>query len=138
MVDIVKASVLQRNSTELGWDTELKLDSDFLSSKGFSFEGIETYLMEKIGGVIKNTIPNFSFKMTYSSNLLTVIEAFNGFTKTTANRIARWGMTYTGHNLTSEELKIYSLADGTTVLRTITTVYTYSGNDVESFEVTES
>jgi len=88
------------------------------------------HLLERIGGVIKITIPDSSSKPTYDGNdNLTVFEVYTTATQTVANRRVRGDYTYTGDNLTEEEYKIYSESDGTTILRTITVTHTYDGND---------
>ena len=137
MVDITKPSILQRNSIEFDMPVEANSSSDYLGIKGIAFEGNASYVIEKIGGVIKNTIPNYSLKNIYSNDDISSIEIFNGFTQTTPNRTVRGDFTYIGDNITTESWKIYNITDGTTVLRTITVTHTYTGDDLTKTEVSE-
>jgi len=136
MVSKVKALIGQRDSIELESE-EIKPSSDFLATKGISFESLDTHLIEKIGGIIKQTIPSHTCKPTYVNENISSLEVFNGFTQTTPNRIAKNDVSYTNDLVTSEALKIYDPADGTTVLRTITTAYTYVNDSVTNIQVSE-
>lgn len=62
-----------------------------------------------------------------SAGDITVAEYFNGATQITANRKARCDITYANGLPTTEVWKIYSVADGTTVRRTVTLTYTWTG-----------
>lgn len=117
--------------------TEADPSEDFASLKGVAFEGSDSFLIEKVGGIIREYIPNFSYKYDTTYNP-TYIEMYNGFTQTTPNRICRVDLTYSGDDLTVEALKIYSTADGTTVLKTVTMTHTYSSGDPTKSEVAET
>ena len=141
MVDKVKP--LKYESPSLGGTetdyipTESDPNEDFVAAKGISFEGLDTYLFEKIGGVLKERFPLISFKYDTNFNIA-YYEIYKTATQTTGNRLVRSDLTYSGDNVTSESLKIYSESDGTTVLRTITMTYTYSGDDLIKHEVSEA
>ena len=130
MVDVVKTIVAERNGLDLSEDfAEVRPASDFLSGKGISFEGSQDFLLQKVGGLICGTIPDFSTKATYSGETVTALEVFNGSTQTTPNRLARGDFSYTGDILIEEVWKVYSTSDGTTVLATTTVTHSYSGNN---------
>ena len=137
MVDKVRVILGQRNSTELLGE-EIKSSSDYLSAKGIAFEESDNYLLEKIGGVIRSKLPNLSVKPTYTSENITSIEYFNGFTQTVINRILRNDIAYTGDLISSEAWKIYDTADGSTVLSTITITYSYTNDLVTNVQVSET
>lgn len=69
---------------------------------------------------------------------LDAVEYFKGSTQTTINRFARTDLTYSGDNVTSEIKKLYSEADGTTVIKTYTTTYTYTNGEVTGTSLVES
>ncbi len=85
----------------------------------------------------ENIRPIYSSKPTYSSGQITAIEYFNSTTQVTANRVARVDLTYTGDNLTGEEIKVYQ-SDGTTVERIFTNTYTYTSDDLTNAETAET
>ena len=119
--------------------TEADASEDYLSAKGMAFEGLDIFLAEKVGGVIKFTTPDASLKPVFLGNgELDYVEVYEGATQVTANRRVRIDMTYDGSlNPTVEAWKFYSPSDGTTVLRTITVTHTWSGFDLtKSTEVT--
>jgi hypothetical protein len=69
-----------------------------------------------------------SEKPTYNSDgTINYVEFFSSSTQTTENRTFRIDMTYNASlEPLTETLKIYSLLDGTTILKTVTTSYTWS------------
>lgn len=141
MVDKVRP--LKIESPSLGgtesdmFPSEVDPAEDYLASKGISFEGLDDYLAEKIGGTVDFKIPDGSLKVFYTGILISAVEIYQGATQTTPNRRVRTDFTYTGILVTQDATKIYSPSDGTTVLRTITTTYTYSGVQFQnSSEVT--
>lgn len=112
---------------------------DYLACKGVAFENLNTHLAEKVGGLLKFTVPDCSYKPVFLGNgELDYVEVFEGATQTTAQRRLRIDMTYDGSlNPTVEVRKFYDPSDGTTVLRTITVTHTWSGVDLtKSTEVT--
>ena len=139
MVDKVKPLKLESSATggteNDMFPTEVNPAEDYVSGKGFTFEHSDDYLLDKIGGVIMCDIPNSSSKVVYSGDNISYVEFYKGAVQTTPNRIARIDLTYSGDFVQSESLKIYSLSDGTTVLKTVTTTYTYTGDDVTSAAV---
>lgn len=112
---------------------------DYLSAKGIAFENLDTFLAEKIGGALKFTVPDCSYKPDFLANgEINFVEIYSGATQTTINRRVRVDLTYDGSlNPTVEAWKFYDESDGTTVLRTITITHTWSGVDLtKSTEVT--
>jgi len=109
---------------------------DYLASKGLSFENLDTFLAEKVGGVLGLTVPACSYKPTYhisgaDDGEINFLEIFKGATQTTINRIVRVDITYDGgRDPTVEAWKIYDNTDGTTVLRTITLTHTWVSGDI--------
>lgn len=71
-----------------------------------------------------------SEKPTYNADgTINYVEFFSSSTQTTANRTFRIDMTYNAsQEPLTETLSIYSLTDGTTVLKTVTTTYNWSSN----------
>lgn len=51
-----------------------------------------------------------------------------------SNRLAKSTLTYSAGRPVSEAVQFFSLVDGTTVLKTITRTFTYTGNDVTKIE----
>lgn len=142
-VDKVKPLGMESSSLggteEIPSPTELDPSEDYVAAKGMAFENLDTHLAEKIGGILKFTVPDCSYKQTFLGNgELDSVEIFDGTTQTTPNRRVRVDMTYDGSlNPTLEEWKIYDPADGITVLRTISVTHTWSGVDLtKSEEVT--
>jgi len=142
MVDKVKPLKIESSATggteDDMYPVEVDPAEDYVAAKGLSFENLDDYLIEKIGGLVKIQIPDHSQKVIYSGDNVSALEVFNGFTQTTPNRLARVDLTYTSDKVTSEVWKIYDPADGTTVLRTLTTTYTYSGDDLDKSELAET
>lgn len=135
MVDKVKALKYENpasGGTEADvYPTELDPAEDYVSSKGFAFEGLDTFLIDKIGRTISANHPLTTHKYTYSGNNLTVVEHFNSASQITANRIKKTDISYSGNNPTTEVTVVYD-TDGTTVLRTTTWTYTFTGNNLTS------
>lgn len=134
----VKAGILERDGQELFNVEEINELTDFLQSAGIAFKGSLNHKIERVGGVVKTTIPNYSVKPIYSNDDLTAYEVFNGTNQITANRLVRGDFSYTNDNLTQEVWKIYDTADGTTILRTITVNHTYSDDNLINSEVSEA
>jgi len=110
--------------------TEAKPTEDYVSTKGLAFEGLDTFLTDKIGRALVEKFPDLHQKVTYSSGDVSNIEFFNSASFITANRVARYDFTYTGTNLTSEVLRIYD-TDGSTILRTYTWTHAYVSDDYD-------
>jgi hypothetical protein len=77
-----------------------------------------------------------SQKPTFAGDgTITSVECYMSPTQITANRTAKVDLTYNASlEPLTEELKIYSLADGTTVLKTVTRTYTWSANVMTKME----
>jgi len=136
---LVKAFIAERDGQNLAEMQEIDFNNDTLQAKGLAFEGSASYVMEKIGGILKATIPSYSLAPTYDAgDDLIAYEIFNGNTQTTINRRVRGDFTYTSGNLTGESWKIYDESDGTTVLRTITVTHSYTSDQLTNTEVSES
>lgn len=142
-VDKVKPLKIESSSTGGTEDNMFPHESDpaedYLAAKGVAFENLDTHLAEKVGGLLKFTVPDCSYKPDFLANgEVNFLEVFDGATQTTAQRRLRVDMTYDGSlNPTVEAWKFYDPADGTTVLRTITVTHTWSGVDLtKSTEVT--
>ena len=89
------------------------------------------YKIEKIGGRVLNTYPDWSSSTTYLANKMPdYVEYFEGPTQTIANRRVRIDVTYAGINPTEEEWTIFDESDGTSILRTFTVNHTYSSNSL--------
>lgn len=117
--------------------TEANPAADYAALKGIAFENSDNYRVEKIERSILEAYPDASVKVTYTSNNPTLIEYFTTSTQITTNRIASVDITYSSNNPATEVLKVYLASNGTTVVRTITKTYTYSGNNLQSYtEVT--
>jgi hypothetical protein len=111
--------------------TEAKPTEDYAAVKGLAFENLDTFLLDKVGRSIVEKFPDLYHKVTYSAGDVSNIEFFNSASFITANRIARYDLTYTSGNLTSEILSVYD-TDGTTVLRTYTWTHAYVSGDFDS------
>lgn len=123
---IVKA--VKINPTGLQQEVDPSLD--FLAASGIAFEGLNTYLLQKLGRSILFRTPDDSQKITYlPSGDIDFVEFFSSATQIVANRIAKVTIGYTGFDPTSETWLIYDL-DGTTILKTILLTHTYSGSDL--------
>lgn len=113
------------------YPTETDPAEDYLATKGVSFEGLETFLIDKVGRTLVELFPTLYQSVTYSSGTPSAIDFFNSASFITANRVARYDFTYTSDNLTTEALKIYD-NNGSTILRTYTWTHTYTGSDYQS------
>lgn len=80
--------------------------------------------------VVNNVGPRYQ-NLFYSSGIPVAVEYFSSSSFITANRVARSDLTYTGDLVTTEALKVYD-TNGTTILKTYTWTYTYSGVDFQS------
>jgi hypothetical protein len=141
MVDKVKPLKFEDTTSGTEFDvipTEADPDEDYVSAKGFAFENLDDYLIEKVGTVIKDKCPTFSEKATYSGDSISAYEVYETTTQTTINRRVRTDVTYSTGLISTEVIKIYDPSDGTTVLRTITISYTYSGDNVTKVDVSEA
>ncbi len=141
MVDKVKPLKFETSADGTQVDiypTETNPEEDYIAAKGFSFGNSNSYLMERVGGIIKDLTPNYSHRPGYSGGSLSYLEIYNGQTQTTVNRLLRIDLTYTGDDLTTESWKIYDTSDGATVLKTITFTHTYLSNILNKTEVSET
>lgn len=111
--------------------TEVNPAEDYISGKGVSFEGLDTFLLDKIGRSLVEKFPDLYQNITYAGSNPTVVEFFNSASFITTNRVARYDLTYTSNKLTGEVLVIYD-TNGSTVLRTYTWAHTYSGSNLQS------
>lgn len=134
MVDRVRPLKLEDTGTGSQTNfgpTEMDPLQDYVSTKGVSFEGSDSYIAEKIGRILNLKIPDASQKLTYLVNGdLDFIEIFTTATQTTTNRIAKSTIAYdVNFNPLSETWLVYD-TNGTSVLRTIGISYGYAGLDV--------
>jgi len=142
-IDIVKPLKIENpasgGSQTDPFPTEAKPTEDYAAFKGIAFEGLDTHLIEKIGGLILDKHPDSSEKPTYLVNgELDYIEFFNTSTQITSNRLAKVQMSYDVNlNPTTETWYIYS-SDGTTVLRTIVKTYTFVNDELTNSTETTS
>lgn len=92
------------------------------------------FLVERIGRSVGFISPDSTTKVDYLANGdINFIEWFNSSSQVVANRTARVDMTYDGNlNPTMEALKIYG-NNGSTILKTFTWTYTFSGVDLISY-----
>ena len=114
--------------------TETKPEQDYLATKGIAYENSDNFLTDKVGRVLVERFPDLYQKVTYSSGDVSVVEFFNNASFVTANRVARYDLTYTSGNLTSEVLRIYD-TDGSTILRTYTWTHSYVSGDFDQSTV---
>lgn len=140
MADIVKPLKIESPSsggTETDYlPTESDPSEDYLAGKGLSYEGLDTYLAEKIGRVLTTKIPDDSIKVTYNAaGDVETVETFITSTQITTNRLSKTTVAYdVDLNPTSETLEIYD-TDGTTVLRTVTFTYSITDFDLDTAEM---
>lgn len=120
-----------------GEDVEAS-NTDLSIGGGIDFNASGTFLLERVGDVIKTTYPDYSFKVNYSGENISNVEYYSTATQIVANRRVTDALTYTGDNVTSRSISIYDPADGTTVLRTISETYTYTGDLISSVTVSEA
>lgn len=142
MVDKVKPLKFETSASGTETDylpTESDPTEDYVAGAGFSFKNSNDYLLEQIGRLTDNKIPDWSEKPTYLANgELDYLELFTTSTQITANRLAKIQMTYDGSlNPTTEAWSIYD-TDGTTVLRTVTFTHTFTSNDLTNSVVATS
>jgi len=116
------------------YPTEIDPLEDYAAVKGLSFEDSDDFLVDKIGRVLAESFPDLYESATYSGDTLTNITFYNSSSFIVANRIAKYDLSYTSDNLTSEILYLYDV-DGTTILRTFTWTHTYSSNIFQSSQL---
>lgn len=136
MVQKSRVGILEQDASELQTPRESG-DNDFLVCGGLSFKNSDDFLLERIGDIIKFKYPRYSYKVNYSGDNISSVEFYNGIVQTTVNRIAQTTLNYSNDNVTSEQCVIYDSTDGTTVLKTVTSTYTYSGDFVTNVTVSE-
>lgn len=105
--------------------TEIDPLEDHVSTKGVAFEGLDTFLLNKTGRAIVEHFPTLFQEVTYSGDNPTAISFYNSASFIVANRVARYDFTYSGDNLTVEDLKVYD-TDGSTILKTYTWTHSYT------------
>lgn len=123
----------------MGIEKPLKIDSggkkaqldpatDTVAAQAIAFEGLSTFLAEKVGSILGFRKPDFSAASNFNSDgTLNFVEFFQGAVQTTPNRRMRVDMSYDGDlNPSTEIWRIYSPLDGTTILRTVTYTFTFS------------
>lgn len=141
MVDKVKPLKFESSATGGTENDEMPRETDpsedYLAAKGLSFEGLDTFLLQKLARMLIKNEPDDTQKPTYLGNgEIDFIEFFNSATQTTANRFAKVTLAYSGDDPISETWVIYD-TNGTTVLRTLTITHTWSaGNLTNSAQVT--
>lgn len=118
--------------------TEADALEDHVACKGISFEGLDTFLIRKLGRFIDGVIPDWSNSVNYLSNgEVNYIEFFQGFTQTTPNRIARVDFTYDVNLDPSTEVWTIYDTDGTTNLKNVTFTHTFISTDYNKTEASE-
>jgi hypothetical protein len=133
-IDKVKALKIEEaiDGTEVNpFPVESDPSEDYLSSKGLSFENTDDYIAEKLARLIGFTTPDGSEKYTYNINeLISTVEFYITSSQITANRKAKVDITYNVSQMPTTE--VWSLYDinGTTILRTITYTFTYTGDNI--------
>lgn len=102
--------------------------------------GLNTYVGENIQDILDRLFgATESTAISYNvDGSIDYVEGFSVATQVVANRIYRADFTYDAQLYpTAEEYKIYSLTDGTTILKTVTVTYTWSsGNLISTTQVT--
>lgn len=73
--------------------------------------------------------PNFN-----GDGTINYIEYFATSSQVTSNRVAKSQMTYSSGYPATETVYLYSLTDGTTILKTITRTFTFSGDTLTKIE----
>lgn len=118
--------------TELDfYPTEVNPLEDYSSMKGVAFEGSDEFRIEKIGRAIISLQPDGSQKPYYDSNgSVTALEFFNSVTQINANRIARQEINFDSNFNPTSQISIIYDTDGTTNLRSSTSVYTITSYDL--------
>lgn len=139
MVDKVRPIKIE-NTTDGSQDdageyTELNPAEDYLAAKGIAFENSNDYLFEKLGTHLTDKVPDYITTPIYDVTDTDLIVAVEYLRSTV--RFIRVDLTYTSGNVTTEEIKIYD-SNGTTILRTSTFTYTYSGSKVTSVSRVET
>jgi len=110
-----KVAILEQNGVEFDYNCEY--DLDFL----------DVYE------------PSGTSKNTFTSDLLTKVVYYKNATQTLANRIGEQNITYNaGEQPTQSVTTIYDTTDGTILLKTITTTYTYSGDFPDATTVVQT
>lgn len=119
--------------------TEADPTEDYGTMKGIALNDDTSFLIDHVGRTIAQKEPYTTYKATYLANgEIDYIEFFNSDTQINANRVYRTAYTYNGSlDMTQAVTSIYD-TDGTTVLRTITEVHTYTNSDVTNTTVTIS
>lgn len=125
-------SVASGGSSDDDFPTEVNPNEDYVSAKGIAFENLDEFTIAKIGRVIVQRIPSVYEVITYDNLLPTKATFYNSNSYTDANRIAEINLSFdTNLNLTSEVLSVFDI-NGTSLLRTYTRLYNYSGFDLIS------
>jgi len=117
--------------------TEVSVTSDYLAAKGIGFNGDTAFLFDHVGRTLAQKEPYTTFAVTYLANgEVDYVEYFNSDTQITANRVYKTSMTYDASINPLTAVTVIYDTDGSTVLRTITETYSYTGVDITSGTVT--
>jgi hypothetical protein len=76
-----------------------------------------------------------SLKNTYTGDLVSSVSFYNSLTQIDANRIAKIDLTYNASEFVTSQTVTYYEPDGTTVFKTESMTYSYSGDDSVKVEV---
>ena len=68
MPNVVKPIIIERNGVDLAEPTEISVSNDLIQALGVAYAGSASYKTEKVGGVIVETIPNFTEAASYLTN----------------------------------------------------------------------
>jgi hypothetical protein len=135
-IDIVRTLKIENpaeggSETDFG-PTEMSVTADYAAMKGVSFEGSTGFRVEKIGRAIVSLQPDGSQKPFYDSNgSVTAIEFYNSVSsQVNANRVARQVVSYDTNFSPTSQLSIIYEADGTTIARSTTAVFSYTSYDL--------
>lgn len=118
-----KFSCLQEGATEFDYATERIPASEDVSI-------VTTTQNTLVGDDLQDALdklnrPTVSQLPAYSGNDLSTLTFYKNSTQTTPNRIGVVTLTYSGGVPTSEVWQLYSDADGTTLLKTVTFTHTW-------------
>lgn len=124
----VKVAALEVGGVEDFENTERVLDTDIVKINKANTVIADDFLsdfLERFGGKDVSSKPEY-----LGNGDVDKITFYSSGTQITANRVAQAQLSYSSGEPSTEVWTIYDTADGTTVLKTITYTYTFTGDDI--------
>ena len=139
MSDNPKFMIGERNTVDFEYDCEYIPDhSDILfeNDQEGSQVNLSTIVGDRLNNVFDRLAPkDGSVSFTFSGIFPSTITAYSSNTQITANRLSQSTFVFSGILPSTITTEHYDSSDGTTVIRTVTETFTYSGGKISTVKV---